>query len=505
MPTPVFSGKLSEHPLPVVLGRLLARGRSGVLKLSRAAMTRQLFVENGVVIRYAASNLMTESLSEHLKRLGRFQPEQMRRATSEKQPRELLSTTLLRLGFVTAEEHHEMVREMIEKIVVAAAEWRDAAYEFHDGELPFTQPGDAGLVVSLAILGLVRHGKDPAVVRHALGRPETRLRVNPAPPMPLERIPLDTGEGFLISRADGSLTLAEIASTSPLGPEETERALCGLILAGILLREGASEEARESDPAPPRSTQRAASPGPASAPAPSRPRTPGPVDEMLRRFAELRGQDLYQVLGIGTGASESEIRHAYYGMAKRLHPDKFPDEELKAKAEKLFAAITEAYTTLSRPENRKEYDGTRAQQEKPSAESTAAASAEVARQNFLRGRAHYEKGEMVKALPFFEHAVEQDGSKEEYRRLLGLVQSRNPRLRREAEQSFLAAIQLNPTVAENYAQLGLIYRKIGQEQKALEYFQQALSWDPSHPVAQEAVSATGESRKGLFRGLFGKQ
>jgi len=507
-------GRLSDQPLAVVLAQVLSGARSGVLNLSKGAMTRQIFIENGKVIRYAASNLLTESLSEHLKRQGRFRPEQMRKATTSKQPNELLSSALLRLGFITPEEQQALVREMIERVVVSAAAWADAAYEYREGELPFTQPGDAGLPVPVAILGLVRHASEPAFFRTVLGQTDLKVNLSPTPPMPLESVPLDPTEGYLVSRADGTLSVREICAMSPLGHNETERALCGLILSGILAVGGAGAAAGRPEPPPKPADSRAAAEverprvaadrKPASSPAPRR-RAAGPVEEVLDRFAALRGQNLYQVLGVTPTAPESEIRHAYYSLAKRLHPDKFSDDETKFRAEKLFSAITEAYATLSRPPNRQEYDGTVTRQagEKVAAEiATSSAGAELARQNFLRGKALLENGDIVKALPFFEHAVEQDESKETYRRYLATVQSRNPRLRKEAESNFLKAIDLNPTSAENYAQLGLLYRKMGHAAKGDEYLQKALSWDATNETAREAFG--DDQRKGIFKGLFRK-
>jgi curved DNA-binding protein CbpA len=229
------------------------------------------------------------------------------------------------------------------------------------------------------------------------------------------------------------------------------------------------------------------------------------VDEMLERHAALRGQNLYQVLGLTPGSGESDVRHSYYSLAKRLHPDKFIEEETKNRAEKLFAAITEAYATLSKAESRAEYDKslTASSDNKPSAESTAASAAAMARQNFLHGKSLFEKSEMVKALPFFEHAVEQDETKEEYHHFLALVQSRNPRLRKEAERHFLRALELNPTSAENYAQLGLLYRKMGQEEKGIQNLQQALQWDAGNKTARHALESA-EDRKGIFKSLFRK-
>jgi curved DNA-binding protein CbpA len=233
-------------------------------------------------------------------------------------------------------------------------------------------------------------------------------------------------------------------------------------------------------------------------------RTPPEKAGGLERFSALQGQNLYQVLGLTTAASESDVRHAYYSLAKKLHPDKFSEDETKIRAERLFAAITEAYATLSKAESRSEYDKTLSQaSDKPSAESTAASATAMARQNYLHGRTLYDKQEMVKALTFFEHAVEQDGGKEEHHRYLALVQSRNPRFRKEAEQHFLRAIELNPTRADNYAHLGVLYRKLGQEEKGLEYLQKALSWDAGNEIARSALGSDAE-KKGILKGLFGK-
>ncbi len=489
-------GKLAEQSLVLALGRIVRHGRSGALKISRGSTVRQLFIDKGRTIRYAASNLMAESLSEHLKQKGRFHPDQMRRATTAKQPTELLGSALVRLGFLGADEHKAMVREMIQNVLLSASRWDDAAYEYQEGELPFSDPDDAGVSLGIAILELARQAPDLNRLKPALGEGDSRVRLNTAPPLPLDQVPLSPAEGFLVSRADGTLTVREIALMSPLGSEETERALCALILSGLLSLDGA-----ESEPGVPGPSRPVAADAPVRArPSPAKAARPaGPVEEVLERFAALAGQNLYQVLGIPPAAPESEIRHAYYSLAKRLHPDKFAEEETKHRAEKLFAAITEAYATLSKPESRQEYD----QVLQPAAAKTGpeTSSTDLARQNFLHGKAHLERSEMSRALSFFEHAVEQDPSREEYRRYLAITQSRNPRLRREAEQNFIKAIELNPTCAENYALLGLLYRKLGQIARGDELLQKALGWDPSNETALQALHP--DSKKGILKGIFG--
>lgn len=64
-------------------------------------------------------------------------------------------------------------------------------------------------------------------------------------------------------------------------------------------------------------------------------------------------RDYYEVLGVGKGASEAEIKKAYRKMAIKYHPDKNPDDK---EAEEKFKEAAEAYEVLSSPEKKQRYD-----------------------------------------------------------------------------------------------------------------------------------------------------
>lgn len=68
-------------------------------------------------------------------------------------------------------------------------------------------------------------------------------------------------------------------------------------------------------------------------------------------------KDFYKVLGVSKDASESEIKKVYRKLARQYHPDSNPGD---AKAEAKFKEISEAFSVLSDPEQRKEYDAVRA-------------------------------------------------------------------------------------------------------------------------------------------------
>lgn len=64
-------------------------------------------------------------------------------------------------------------------------------------------------------------------------------------------------------------------------------------------------------------------------------------------------KDYYQILGVSKGASDTELKKAYRRLAKQYHPDVNKGEK---SAEEKFKDISEAYSVLSDPQKRKQYD-----------------------------------------------------------------------------------------------------------------------------------------------------
>jgi molecular chaperone DnaJ len=67
-------------------------------------------------------------------------------------------------------------------------------------------------------------------------------------------------------------------------------------------------------------------------------------------------KDYYAVLGVPSSATDKEIKRAYKNLARKLHPDQNPGNQV---AEEKFKDVSGAYDVLGDAEKRKEYDEVR--------------------------------------------------------------------------------------------------------------------------------------------------
>jgi DnaJ-class molecular chaperone len=74
------------------------------------------------------------------------------------------------------------------------------------------------------------------------------------------------------------------------------------------------------------------------------------------QFCTAGDLSLYDLLKVAPDATVEEIKTSFRSLAMSCHPDKFPDQDAKAKASLQFKKLVAAYQTLRDPQKRKQYD-----------------------------------------------------------------------------------------------------------------------------------------------------
>lgn len=489
-------GRLQDRPLESLMRDLQARTASGVLTLSRGAVKKQICFLKGTV-RFAASNLREDRLAEFLIRSWAVPEDAVRDAERQGEGRRL-AESLIASHALTPELMRDHVRAHTFDVICPCYEWKDGDYKFQEGVPNIVGEFASDIVAVELSLERARRQLTGAQVEKVLGQKHMAIVPNRRPggleDKPL-RIP--TTESFILERAASAATLADLLRLAPEGEYEIARAIAVLLQGGLIdfekpqkVQLGALYDTLRPGAAVP---DDATSPSHAAPDAVS-----GDVRYYQQMYDLLIGADFYKTLSVDHDASPEDVRRAYYHLAKEIHPDRFlasPLDVLHGKMEELFAQVLEAYNTLASPDARARYDTERAQSG-AAPKVTTSDQAMLAKQNFVRGRMLVDENKPAEALKFLQNAVDIEPNKPEYQRLLAQVQAKNPRLRREAEAHFLKAIELDPARADTYLQLGLLYRRLGEPEKAITRLRECLKWDPANP---EAGSALAEITAGSVR------
>ncbi len=174
---------------------------------------------------------------------------------------------------------------------------------------------------------------------------------------------LGADEGFVLSRVDGKLTVAQICLLVPFDAEATVGILARLLRAGAVDIPGAV-----LPPEPPKPV--VAAPPPVAPPRPAKVTpVPGPQVEGLdisveqahridEFFGTLASRDAFELLEITRTSDKKEIKRAYFKLSKELHPDRFFGKNIgpyRERLSRIFQSVKAAYELLSDDARRNAY------------------------------------------------------------------------------------------------------------------------------------------------------
>jgi curved DNA-binding protein CbpA len=211
------------------------------------------------------------------------------------------------------------------------------------------------------------------------------------------------------------------------------------------------------------------------------------------------------VLRIWPTASEDAIKKAYFNLAKLFHPDvvgRGAGDAGSPRGGVDFKLVNEAYSVLSDPVKRREYDGIfklhAPRERRSSAKEADKRSAQLA---FEQARTAMKHNRYDKAVVLLKSAIKYDPTNAAYHSWYGFsLGALNTRLH-EARDACKKAVEMEFYSADYHANLGFVYYQAGLNSTAYESFTEALKWDPEHPLALKYIKLAKKSG-GILKNLF---
>jgi tetratricopeptide (TPR) repeat protein len=465
---------------------LHANRGSAMLRLEKDGVKKQLAVRGGSVA-FAESNVAEEHLARVLVDLGRISRADLTGVAALMKSGKPSDEALLGSGKVDAAALAEGVRAQAVKILASLLPWNDSEASVLSGDRALHRATDVQIPIpELLVLAARRAVQGRRLPTGILPLKGSISRSADARRSQLEAV-LDASEATVFVAAESPMDAQLLLSRLARVEAKAEEAACRLLLLGLI-------EIRSAPPAV------AGAPQPSEDNA-SETRLERRIDEMLQRF-EVASH--YEILSIAHDATTDQIQAAYHELAKEFHPDHFPAEqfspEIRAHVEKLFTSINGAYTVLSEPTARANYDASRlAQSEVEAAHRArvggAAENEKIAEALFSAGRISMGKRDYEKAVAHLKECVWLRPADARYRLYLGVAESQIPKYRKEAEEHLLKAIELDRMGIDSYLALGKLYMKVNLPRRAEVQFAEVLRWDPNHAEALRLIESVANERE----------
>ncbi|MBK7996105.1 MAG: protein kinase [Blastocatellia bacterium] len=354
--TSIEFGNLKEQPFIFLLQRILRDGLSGSLICTNEKVTKNIVFHQGNIIA-ANSTEIIDQLNDLVIRISNIAPSDFQQARDEMFTNSCsFSEALLRLKIISPTELKELHTLQISQIALSLFNWQSGQYELRCESINIL-PNKASLPIIDLVFKAIRKLEDSCLLKSWLGDFSRTVILNPIPNEITKTINLTPKEAFILSRISTNISIAELLLLNCLPELEVLKALCGLLVVG-LLKWSMDEKKTDHN-----------------------------IDSIGRLLNELHASvgiynfqnaamfcyevesimysldniNYYALLGVSAYAKDSEIRQAYMEATKKFHPEANAELckynlDLAPKLEKLYSYICSAYRVLSNPFTKKQYD-----------------------------------------------------------------------------------------------------------------------------------------------------
>ena len=499
-----IKGNLREHPLAELLIEISQVRLTGSLRLNNESQKIVVYFDGGEVI-FAVSNARAFRLFEMLLRDNKITKERLLKF-SDFTNDFLLGQNLIKDNLFSKSEIDVLFVRQIEDILKNGFDLLDGDWNF--SPLVRVKGGIRFKVESNRILmEYARNLTDEAVAfrfRHL----QEIFGTKSAPPV---HIDLSPQESFVFSRFENpGLSVEDVKVLSGLSHSETLKILYTLWLGGFLNRQ--KWDMAFSD----RKTSKILSASislikgqEVSASSESQPvryempetsHAEAPIEETKQVVEKIsldgylaqveNASNFYEILDVEPKTVQTEIKQAYFSLAKRFHPDLFhkeADAELQQRVQQAFGKLAQAYDTLRHEKTREVYNykirkdlETKEKRQKTNFGSENADNQkqfEQALDDFEQGFSLLMDEEFETAIPFLARAAHLANNNARFHAYYGKALSSDKNQRHKAEAELQTAVKLdekNPSyrlmLAEFFIEVGLSKRAEGELNRLLAIF-----------------------------------
>jgi curved DNA-binding protein CbpA len=491
-----MNGQLSEHPLGELIREISSKKLSGRLRLQHERVVVVTYFEDGIFL-YAAANVRSLRLGEYLLKKNLLSEEQLQRIGDRKSDLQL-AAEVANENLANASTLRSLQLKQQADTLRLALLWTEGKWEF-DHRSHLNEKVDFKLNVQDLFLEAGRR----LPLQFAASRFRNELELISLNENATNANRLEPREGFMLSRLDKPTPLNELLVLSGLRADDALRIIYSLALADYVTRQTWQSAFRDE-----------ALRGPSEAETIddelSRP-SAGKQELILADFlARMEAATThYEVLAITDDASASDIKTAYYDIARRYHPDRFRrdhDTSLHARVEALFARITQAYETLSDTGHRASYDSKLAARkndrrsplrkvETPTltysmrGETVTTPTHDRIELQFKEGLAALQRGQNNEAAAIFASVAKVAPNDARYRAFHGRALAAHENTRRRAEAELRAALNIEPENPDYRTMLAELYRDLGFARRARAEAERALAAAPNHQGARKLLGS----------------
>lgn len=508
-----MNGRLSEYPLAELVREIAEAGLSGALRLARERVRVVIYTRAGAIT-YARSNLRSHRLAEVARRAGSIDEQRLSSVVTEMMSDTEAGATLVETRALTREGLTQLRLLQVLDVLRPPLLWTDGTWEFD----PRARLVAEDLVVRFDAAELMLEAARRMPPRFCAARISDDEMLSPASVSPAH-LQLTPVEGYVLSRLDAPARAADLVMLCGLPETETLHAAYSLALGGFVARQkwkraltdpsgqalpglatvGARDATAEEMTATPER----------DAPKDDAHVEPDPHAEIKELIARAAVDEHYQVIGVARSATATEIKRAYYALARRFHPDRFrraTDADTLSQVEGAFARIAQAYETLSDTRERAAYDTKLAARPtqpsqsnaarnasraaNPNARATAEATVEAtqrAEDCFQLGLEAMQRGDVAGSVSHFTEAARLAPRQARYHALLGRALMADAHARRQAESELRQAVALDPNNASYRVTLAQLYVAVGLRHRAEAELKQALAFDPHNDGARQIL------------------